>query len=70
MRKNDRYRSYVRSLNWLTMGLRYGIAFVTKELSRVLDQPTNVANEISHRALIYAYRTKDAHLKFSYTNMV
>ncbi len=67
---NDKYRSHVGTLNWLTMGLRYDIAFVTKELSRVLDQPTKVANEISHRALVYyAYRTKDAHLKFSYTRM-
>ena len=45
---NDKYRSHVGTLNWLTMGLRYDIAFVTKELSRVLDQPTNVANEIIH----------------------
>ncbi len=66
---NDKYRSHVGTLNWLTMGLRYDIAFVTKELSRVLDQPTRTANEISHRALVYAYRTKHAHLRFSHNNM-
>jgi hypothetical protein len=62
---NDKYRSYVGTLNWLSMGLRYDIAFTTKELSRVLDKPTKIANEIVNRALIYSYRTKDAHLKFS-----
>jgi hypothetical protein len=62
---NDRYRSYVGSLNWLSMGLRYDIAFTTKELSRVLDKPTKTANEIVNRALIYSYRTKDAHFRFS-----
>jgi hypothetical protein len=51
------------------MGLRYHIAFDTKELSRVLDQPTKIANEISLRALVYAHRTKDAHLRFSYTQI-
>ena len=42
--ENDRYRSYVGSLNWLTMGLRYDLAFTTKELSRVLNAPTKTAN--------------------------
>jgi hypothetical protein len=47
------------------MGLRYDVAYTTKELSRVLDKPTKIANEIVNRALIYAYGTKDAHLQFS-----
>ncbi len=47
------------------MGLRYDVAFTTKELSRVLNKPTKTANEIVNRALIYSYRTKDAHLRFS-----
>jgi hypothetical protein len=55
----------VGNLNWLSMGLRYDIAFTTKELSRVLDKPTKTANEIVNRALIYSYRTRDAHLRFS-----
>jgi hypothetical protein len=42
---NDRYRSYVGTMNWLSMGLRYDVAFTTKELSRVLDKPTKTANE-------------------------
>jgi hypothetical protein len=62
---NDKYRSYTGTLNWLSMGLRYDIAFTTKELSRVLDKPTKTANEIVNRALIYSYRTRDAHLRFS-----
>ncbi len=66
---NDKYRSYVGTLNWLSMGLRYDMAFVTKELSPVLDKPTPSANEIANRALNYAHRTKHAHLKFSHTLM-
>jgi hypothetical protein len=65
---NSKYRSEVGTLNWLTMGLRYDLAFVTKELSRVLDQPTAIANDVSKRTLIYAHKTKDAHLKFSHTS--
>ena len=42
--ENLQYRSHVGSLNWLTMGLRYDLAFVTKELSRVLNAPTKTAN--------------------------
>ncbi len=66
---NDKYRSHVGSLNWLTMGLRYDLAFVTKELSRILDKPTHTANEIVNRALVYAVRTADAYLRFSHQNM-
>ena len=66
---NDKYRSHVGNLIWLTMGLRYDLAFVTKELSRVLDKPTTTANEIVNRALVYAVRTADAYLRFSHTNM-
>jgi hypothetical protein len=47
------------------MGLRYDVAYTTKELSRVLDKPTKIANEIVNRALIYACRTKEAHLQIS-----
>jgi hypothetical protein len=57
---DDKYCSFVGTLNWLSMGLRYDIAFITKELSRVLDKPTKIANEIVNRALIYSYRTRDA----------
>ena len=67
--ENDRYRSYVGSLNWLTMGLRYDLAFTTKELSRVLNAPTKTANEIVKRAILYAVRTQDAYLNFSHTHM-
>ena len=67
--ENLQYRSHVGSLNWLTMGLRYDLAFVTKELSRVLNAPTKTANEIVKRALLYAVRTQHAHLNFSHAKM-
>ncbi len=63
---NEQYRSHVGSLNWLTMGLRYDMAFTTKELSRVLCAPTSLANQLVQRALVYAIRTKDAYLHFSH----
>ncbi len=55
---NHEYRSHVGSLNWLTM-----------ELSRVLNAPTKIANEIAKRALPYAMRTSTAHLTFSHKTM-
>jgi hypothetical protein len=39
--------------------------YTTKELSRVLSEPTTTANDIVKRALIYVKRTKEAHLKYS-----
>ncbi len=66
---NDKYRSHVASLNWLTMGLRYDLAFVTKELSRMLTAPTQVGNEIIQRALVYTVRTQHAYLHFSHTKI-
>ena len=62
---NKEYRSHVGTLNWLSMGIRYDIVYTTKELSRVLNEPTKVANEIARRALLYVSRTKDAHLTYS-----
>ncbi len=50
---NDKYRRQVGSLNWLTMGIRYDVVYTTKELSRVLSEPTKIASEILHRAMIY-----------------
>jgi hypothetical protein len=66
---NVKYRSHMGSLNWLTMGLRYDLAFTTKELSRVLHAPTKTANEIVNRALLYAVRTKHAYPNFSHAKM-
>jgi hypothetical protein len=51
------------------MCLRYDLTYTTKELSRVLQQPTKHANEILKRALTYAAQTKDAYLLFSYDAM-
>jgi hypothetical protein len=48
---HEKYRSHVGTLNWLSMGIRYDIVYTTKELSRVLNEPTKVANEIVRRAL-------------------
>ena len=36
---NEKYRSHVGALNWLTMCLRYDLTYTTKELSRVLQEP-------------------------------
>ncbi len=41
---NDTFRSKVGSLNWFTTGIRYDIVYTTKELSRVLAEPTKTAN--------------------------
>ena len=51
------------------MGVRYDVVYTTKELSRVLSEPTETANDIVRRALIYIKRTKGAHLKYSSTAM-
>ncbi len=52
------------------MGIRYDIVYTTKELSRVLNEPTKVENEIVRRALVYVKRTQDAHLRFSHADMM
>jgi hypothetical protein len=67
--ENEKYRSHVGALNWLTMCLRYDLTYTTKELSRVLQQPTKTANEILKRAVRYAAQTKDAYLLFDHDAM-
>jgi hypothetical protein len=66
---NEQYRSKVGILNWLTMGIRFDLVYVTKELSRVLAEPTKIANELVDRAIEYTIKTKDAHLLFSHEQM-
>jgi hypothetical protein len=67
---NEQFRSKVGSLNWLTMGIRYDVVYTTKELSRVLSEPTKIANEILERALIYIKRTHNAYLAYSHEIMI
>jgi hypothetical protein len=67
--KDDQYRSKVGILNWLTMGMRYDLVYTTKELSRVLAEPTKIAREIVDRAIEYTIKTKHAHLVYSHTKM-
>jgi hypothetical protein len=67
---NDTYRSKVGSLNWLTMGLRMDLVFTTKELSRVLTEPTKEANQILARTVQYVEQTKHARLEFKLENMI
>ncbi len=67
---NEKFRSKVGSLNWLTMGIRFDVVYTTKELSRVLTEPTKTANEILERALIYIKRTKNAYLQYSHDAMI
>ncbi len=63
---NDKYRSKVGILNWLTMGIRLDLVNITKELSRVL---TKIANELVERAIEYTVKSKHAHLTFSHKRM-
>ena len=51
----------VSAMNWLTMCLRFDLAYISKELSRVLQEPTKTANEILRRAINYIIQTKHAH---------
>ena len=67
--ENTAYRSHVGTLNWLSMGVRFDIVYTTKELSRVLSEPTKIANEIVKRALLYVQRTKNAYLRYSHSAM-
>ena len=63
--EDDQFRSKVGSLSWLTLGLRYDLAYSTKELSRVLDQPTIKAQDtLLPRALQYAAQTADYKLTY------
>jgi hypothetical protein len=66
---NDQYRSKVGILNWLTMGVRFDLVYVTKELSRVLAEPTKISNELVDRAIEYTIKTREANLNFSYERM-
>ncbi len=66
---NESYRSKIGILNWLTMGVRYDLVYITKELSRVLSEPTKIANELVDRAIEYATKTSYAYLSYFYTRM-
>jgi hypothetical protein len=41
-----------------------------KKLSRVLSEPTKIANEILDRAMIYIKRTQKAYLEYSHDTMI
>ncbi len=58
--ENKEYRSHVGTLNWLCMGVRYDIVYTTKELSRVLNEPTATTNDIVRRALLYVKANKNS----------
>jgi hypothetical protein len=62
------YRSKVGPLMWATMGIRYDILYAVKELSRVLQEPTKIPQEILQRTLTYMTQTKEAHLLQSRPN--
>jgi hypothetical protein len=67
--KDATFRSKVGSLMWLCMGIRYDLVYVTKELSRVLQDPTHTALEILEQTLIYVSRTQHAYLNFNPSTM-
>jgi hypothetical protein len=54
---------------WATMGIRYDIVYTVKELSRVLQEPTKIAQEILDRTLRYITQTHQAHLVFDHKAM-
>jgi hypothetical protein len=47
------------------MGLRIDLVYITKELSRVLTEPTAEANKILAHTLQYIEQTKHARLDFT-----
>jgi hypothetical protein len=51
------------------MGIRYDVVYATKELSRVLSEPTKTANDLLDRALFYIKRTSDVYLSYSSEQM-
>ena len=51
------------------MGLRYDLVYSTKELSRVLTEPTTTALQLLERALQYTVQTKDAYLEYDFEQM-
>ena len=67
---NETYRSKVGGLNWLSMCLRFDIVYATKELSRVLSEPTQTANTILTRTLQYLHQTSNARLKYIRKDMI
>jgi hypothetical protein len=66
---NNAYRSQVGTLNWLCMSVRFDIVYTAKELSRVLCEPTQIANDIVKREILYVTRTKNAYLQYSHQAM-
>ncbi len=52
---------------WAMMGIRYDIVYVVKELSRVLQEQTKIAQELLQRTLTYLTQTKEAHLLYATT---
>jgi hypothetical protein len=51
------------------MGIRYDVVYATKEISRVLSEPTKIANDLLERALLYVKRTQNAYLSYSSERM-
>jgi hypothetical protein len=54
---------------WATMGIRYDIVYAVKELSRVLQEPTKIAQQILDRTLTYITQSHNAHLIFDHDTM-
>ncbi len=52
------------------MGLRMYLVFTTKELSRVLTEPTKETNQILARTLQHVEQTKHARLAFKRIHML
>ncbi len=52
------------------MGIRFDVTYAVKELSRVLQKPTQIASEILERTLDYVTQTKEAFLEYNHNKML
>ncbi len=55
---------------WTTMGIRFDITYAVKELSRVLQEPTQIVGEILERTLDYVTQTKEAFLEYNHDKTI
>ena len=71
--RNDKpdpnFRHKTGSFNWLVAGIRFDLNFATKELSRVADKPTALAESLMSRQLLYLSQTTEARLLYDRTRM-
>jgi hypothetical protein len=67
---DENYRKKRGSYNWLVAGLRHDFKHSTKECSRVADNPTLIAEQMTDRLLLYIPQTRDAALTSKRSRML